>query len=40
MILDKKKILRRISMFAYDKKNLNKRLIKTKKSIDEIKKLL
>ncbi|RDU23565.1 hypothetical protein DWV06_09000 [Anaerosacchariphilus polymeriproducens] len=39
MNLEKKKILRKISIFAYDKKNFNKRLVKTKKSIDEIKKL-
>lgn len=36
----KKKIMRRISMYTYDKKKLNNRIAETKKSIDEIKKML
>lgn len=37
---NKKKLIQKISLYTYDKQKLNMRLAETKKSIDEIKKML
>lgn len=37
---NKKRLMQKLSMLLYDKQKVNKRLVSTKKSIDEVKKMI